>query len=271
MVPDYNGKVNKDELAALLHDLPLGELRWYESIPSTNACALEWLREFPKEYSLVATNHQTAGYGRNQRPWHSTASASLTFSFILYPNQSEQGAVPLFSALAALSICDAVASFSPSAKIAIKWPNDVLLDGKKGAGILAEAAWQGRSLMGLVMGIGVNVRPAFLSSATQELLFPATSLEECIGKLVERWELLHRIMAAFIARRDNFQAHAFMNAWREKLAFLGEEVTLSRTGKELQHGTFLDVNEQGYLLLKEENGRISTFPLGDVSLRPRLS
>ncbi|MGV8025391.1 MAG: biotin--[acetyl-CoA-carboxylase] ligase [Anaerolineaceae bacterium] len=259
--------MNKQELTALLHDLPLGEIRWYDSIPSTNTCALEWLQEFPPEYALMVTDQQTAGYGRNQRTWHSQAGASLTFSFIVHPDPIEQDRLPLFSALAALAVCDAITSYSPKMDNSVKWPNDVLLNRKKAAGILAEAAWQGNKLAGLVIGIGVNMQPAALPP-TNDLLFPATSLEQAMGRCIDRWDLLYRILAAFIDLRAIFPSLEFMDAWRRKLAFLGEAVTISKMGEELQHGIFMGVDKQGYLILKEKNGRISTYPLGDVSLRP---
>ena len=259
--------MNEKELIAILHDLHLGEMRWYDTLPSTNTYALEWLRDFPPEYSLIVTDQQTAGYGRNQRSWHSRAGASLTFSFIVHPNQPEQDKLPLFSALAALAVCEAITSYPPNIDISVKWPNDVLLNGKKAAGILAEAAWQGDQLMGLVIGIGVNMQPATLPPA-DELLFPATSLEQTMGRSIDRWDLLHHILQAFLALRTIFPSPEFLDAWQNKLAYLGEEVTISKMGKEYQNGIFMGVDERGYLMLKEKNGRISTFPLGDMSLRP---
>jgi len=252
----------------LLHDLPVGEIRWYDSLPSTNTCALEWLREFPREYALVVADQQTAGYGRNRRTWHSTAGASLTFSFILYPDRAEQDALPLFSALAALAVCEALTSYSSKIDGSVKWPNDVLLNEKKVAGILAEADWYGDMLMGLVIGIGVNIQAASLPP-TEELLFSAISLEQALGQSIDRWDLLHRILAAFLSLRSIFPSPEFMDAWRHKLAFWGQAVSVSKMGKELQNGIFVGIDERGYLLLKEKSGRISTFPLGDVSLRPQ--
>lgn len=262
--------MDQTKLAVYLQDLPMGEIRWYDQLPSTNASALDWLHQFPHEYSLIVTDRQTAGYGRNRRTWHSTPGASLTFSFILYLRQGELDALPLFSALTALAVCDAIASFFPPVKTSVKWPNDVLLDRKKVAGILPEAAWQGSNCLGLVIGIGMNVLAAAVPS-DQELLFPATCLEEGAGKTINRWDLLHRILQAFITRRQIFPSGAFLDDWRNKLAFVGEEVTISGSDREAHHGIFKGVDEHGYLLLKEKNGRMVTFPLGDVSLRPRVS
>ncbi len=260
--------MSKKELQHYLNDLPLGEIRWYESIPSTNTSALEWLRESPPEYALTIADRQTAGYGRNQRTWYSKPGASLTFSFIIYPSHIEQKVLSLFSALTALALCNAAAAYSPTAELSMKWPNDVLIDKKKIAGILPEAAWEGDTLKGLVIGVGVNVGLASFSQESQ-LLFPATSLEEALKKKIDRWQLLHDFFQNFISLRPHISSQSFIALWQKRLAFLGEAVTISGTGTEPRNGIFLGVDEQGYLRLKEKSGRISTFPLGDVSLRPQ--
>jgi len=150
----------------------------------------------------------------------------------------------------------------------MKWPNDVLLDKKKIAGILPEAAWEGDVLKGLVIGVGVNVGLASLSQKSQ-LLFPAVSLEEALGKSIDRWQLLHDFFQNFISLRPHISSQSFIASWQKRLAFLGEAVTISGTGTEPRNGIFLGVDEQGSLRLKEKSGRISSFPLGDVSLRPQ--
>lgn len=260
--------MNQKELAVFLHDLPIREIRWYDSVSSTNTSALEWLRESPPEYALVATDRQTAGYGRNQRTWYSQPGASLTFSFIIHPNPEEKEKIPLFSALIAMAVRNTIFSYSPTAEVRVKWPNDVLLEKKKICGILVEAAWEGSTLLGLVIGVGVNINRSSLS-LENKLLFPATSLEEALGKTIDRWQVLHDILENFISLRSLLPSPKFIEIWQRKLAFLGEPVSISKTGEEPQRGIFLGVNEQGHLLLKEKSGRISTYPLGDVSLRPQ--
>ena len=260
--------MNEKELAAYFYDLPIGDVRWYENTSSTNTRTLEWLRESPTEYSLVITDRQTAGYGRNQRIWYSQSGDSLTFSFIVYPDHKEQERLPLFSALSAVAVCNTVSTYSPTAVVSMKWPNDVLLEKKKVSGILAEAAWEGNNLKGLVIGIGVNINKSSLSPE-KKMLFPATSLEETLGKRFDRWQVLHDILRNFQQLRPLISSQEFIKIWQKKLAFLGEPVSISDTGKEIRSGIFLGVNEQGHLLLKEKSGRIVTFPLGDVSLRPQ--
>jgi len=259
--------VDEETLSKLLADIPMGKLLYFNRLPSTNATALEWVAQRPPDYSLVVADHQIAGYGRNQRSWHAHAGASLSFSLILYPHPEEQQSLPLFSALAALAVCTALDAISPSSQAEIKWPNDVLLDGKKCAGILCEAVWQGTTLCGLVMGVGVNISSAALPPVSS-LLFPATSLEDAFGKNMDRWEILHCILEQLLHVRNSFPSSTFLNDWRTRLAFLGQPVTITSTNGQTHSGIMQDVDEQGYLVLKEKTGQQLSFPMGEVSLRP---
>ena len=135
------------------------------------------------------------------------------------------------------------------------------------AGILLEAVWQESMLLGLVIGVGVNVQSASLPP-NEELMFPATTLEDAFAKSIDRWQLLHDILRSFMQRRKTFLSFEFMQDWRKKLAYMGEEITIMENEKEAHRGTFMGVGKLGQLQLKEKNGSISVFPLGDVSLRP---
>jgi len=259
--------MQKEEFNHLLDDLPLGEVRYLPEIPSTNASALEWLSAHPLENSLLLTDRQTSGYGRFKRPWHAAAGASLTFSLILYPTPIEQDRLPFFSALAALSIVQAVDSFQTAVATQIKWPNDVLLDGEKCAGVLCEATWQNDQLSGLVVGMGINVGKASIPSSG-ELLFPAVCLQDALQMDVERWDVLHRVLQNFFSLRDIFPSPEFLDLWRSRLAFLEQLVTITTTENEQTNGIFVGAADNGDLILEQKSGRRCSFPLGDVSLRP---
>ena len=259
--------VDEKKLTRLFADLPIGTVRYFDRLPSTSTTAMEWIVQHPAEYSLVVADHQTAGYGRNQRSWHSTAGASLSFSLILYPTLQELQTLPLFSALAAVAVCVALESCSSTIKAQIKWPNDVLLDGKKCAGILCESRWQGENLAGLVIGIGVNVSAASIPPASS-LLFPATSLDDALGISMDRWGFLHAILEQLFLYRTSFPSGAFMKDWQARLAFMGQSVTISLNSGQNHQGIMQGVDEQGHLVLKEKTGQLLHFSLGDVSLRP---
>lgn len=254
------------ELARLLDDLPLGEVRYYPELPSTNTSALEWLPAHPMEYSLLVTDQQTAGYGRFKRAWHAAPGASLTFSLILYPTPLERDFLALFSALAALSVAQALDSFQPAEPVQIKWSNDVLLAGKKCAGILCEATWQNDQLAGLVVGTGINVGKTSLPPAG-DLLFPAACLQDVLDPPPHRWELLQRVLQNFFKLREIFPSPFFLSQWQERLAFINQAVTITN-GDQKTDGIFVGTADNGDLLLQQKNGRQLSFPLGDVSLRP---
>lgn len=258
--------MQQEELAHLLDDLLLGEVRFFCELPSTNTSALEWLSKKPMEYSLLVAEQQTAGHGRLQRSWHAAAGASLSFSLIVYPTPIEQAVLPLFSALAALAVAQALDSFQPTKAVQIKWPNDVLLDGRKCSGILCEAAWQADHLAGLVVGIGVNIGKHSLPPAS-DLLFPATCLQDMLDPPPERWEVLHHILRNFIGLREIFPTPLFLSQWQARLAFLHQAVTISN-GDQKTEGIFSGTAPNGDLLLQQKSGRQLAFPLGDVSLRP---
>lgn len=258
--------MQQEEPAHLLDDLPLGEVRFFSELPSTNTSALEWLAKKPAEYSLLVADRQTAGHGRFHRAWHAAAGASLSFSLILYPSPIEQDVLALFSALAALAVTQALESFHPSTAVQIKWPNDVLLDGKKCCGVLCEATWQADSLGGLVIGIGVNVGRRSLPPV-QDLLFPVACLQDALDPPPQRWKVLHAILQNLIELREIFPSPLFLSQWQERLAFLNQAVTISN-GDQKTEGVFTGTAANGDLLLRQKNGRQLVFPLGDVSLRP---
>ena len=258
--------VDEKTLVQQLADLPLGEIHFFNELPSTNRTAMEWITQHPLEYSLFVADHQTAGYGRNQRSWFASAGASLSFSLILYPTRQELQALPLFSALAAVAVCTALETCFSTEKAQIKWPNDVLLDEKKCAGILCESRWQGSINEGLVMGIGINIRSAAVPPAT-DLLFPATCLEDALGVSVDSWKFLHVILEQLLHYRGFFPSSTFLQTWQNRLAFRGQVVTLTSNDGQ-QQGIMQGVDEQGFLVIKEKSGRLHHFSLGDVSLRP---
>jgi BirA family biotin operon repressor/biotin-[acetyl-CoA-carboxylase] ligase len=149
----------------------------------------------------------------------------------------------------------------------IKWPNDVLLNGRKVAGILVEAAWTGAELDTLILGMGVNVLTAAVPSSDQ-LLFPATSVETELGYPIERIELLRDILLKVVSWRPKLGTPAFLNAWEEKLAFRGEQVqVMGGSGKPVT-GKLLGLNPDGSLWLRAEDGNFVTVQFGEVHLRP---
>ncbi len=253
------------DLRKALSGLPLGGLQYFPSTGSTNDIALAWLAQGAKDFSLVAADEQTSGRGRMNRRWFTPAGSALAFSLLLHPGNGEQARVSLFAGLGALALCQALDSLGLVAQI--KWPNDVLINGKKAAGILVEAVWMGDAVDGLVLGMGVNVTPEAVPPAAV-LQFPATSVQAEAGYPVERFALLAEILSRVAIIREQIDSPGFLAGWQERLAFRGERVqVMQEDGPPLQ-GLLYGLEADGSLRLLKDDGDFWVVRQGEVSLRP---
>lgn len=258
--------MNEQILTRSLAGLPVPHIRYYETAGSTNDLALEWLENGAVDGSLVAADTQTAGRGRMDRRWVTRGGAALAFSLILRPTPAEAARLGLFSPLAGLAVCLALQNeYGITAKI--KWPNDVLIDRRKVCGILAEAAWDGAEVRGVVIGVGVNVSIAALPPAA-ELLFPATSVEAALGEAPERAGLLRAVLAHLFNWRKKLSTDAFLAEWDARLAFKGEAVRVEQAGRPPLSGRLLGVAPGGELRVLIDNNEEVLVTAGDVHLRP---
>src|SRR5689334_723784 len=192
--------MNQTECKKALSKLPLGEVKYFDSIGSTNNEALAWATSGAPDLSIVIADEQTAGRGRLDRKWFTPKGAGLAFSLILHPSVQEKPYLTRTVGLAALAVVDALQARGLIAQV--KWPNDVLLNGRKVAGILVESVWSGEEVDCLVIGIGINVLKGAVPSPDL-VLFPATSLEEALGPEVAREQILRDILAGLIALRPH--------------------------------------------------------------------
>jgi BirA family transcriptional regulator, biotin operon repressor / biotin---[acetyl-CoA-carboxylase] ligase len=256
--------MNEELLRATLGSLPLGGLRYYQTIGSTNDAALAWAAEGALDLSLIIAEEQTHGRGRSKRQWITNPESALAFSLVLHPVGVDSVIIPLYSALGALAVTKALemAGLHPQ----IKWPNDVLLNRKKVCGILAESVWSGEKVSGVVLGIGVNVKSG--SVPPQEtLLFPATCLESEVGHPMDRVSILRDILSMLIKWRPVLGSEDFIRAWEQRLAFQGEWVTVSSEGKPVCSGRVTGLEEDGGLCLEDDTGKTISVQFGEVSLR----
>jgi BirA family biotin operon repressor/biotin-[acetyl-CoA-carboxylase] ligase len=248
-----------------LAGLPLGAWRWLQSAGSTNDIAREWAAEGAPDLALVAADEQTAGRGRMQRRWVTNPGTALAFSLVLRPNPKDVSRLAHFVALGGLAAYQAFAE-DYGAAAQIKWPNDVLLGRRKAVGILVESTWQGNDLQAVVIGMGVNVLKGSVPPP-EDVLFPATSLEDALGRPVDRFEVLRSILRRMVEWRTNMGTPAFLQAWQDHLAFRGEMVTVTGTGEPARTGTLLGIDPQGNLRISNENGVELSIEFGDVHLR----
>lgn len=235
-------------------------VRFYQSTGSTMDDAAKWARDGADEGAVVVAETQTASRGRMGRRWVSD-SGNLYFSVLFRP---EAGALPLLSPLAGVAVARAirqVAGLYPS----IKWPNDIMIDGRKVAGILAESALSGPRVQHAVVGIGVNV--ALDVSADLEIAATATSLNHASGSEIDRAELLRRILQHMDALYlDLGRGRSPIAEWRRWLDTLGQRVTVTHHGAN-DTGLAEDIDEHGNLLLRADTGELLTLAAGDITLR----
>lgn len=254
------------EIQPKLSSLNLGTIRYFDSIGSTNDEALAWATQGAPNLSLIIADEQTSGRGRAGRKWVSPRGASISLSLILRPVADEADTSSLFTGLAALALIDALKSHGLSAQI--KWPNDILLNRKKCAGILVESVWTGDALDTVVIGIGVNVLAGSVPPE-EELLFPATSLESELGKPLNRIDLLRDVLAAILKWRPLMGMEKFIQAWESTLAFKGESVHVWQDNEPPIEGRVMGLASYGNLRLLS-NDKIVTVRFGEIHLRPAL-
>lgn len=258
------GNLTLDSVRAALPTGILGStLEVHSRVASTNTRAAELARSGAPEGTLVIADEQTAGRGRLGRSWLAPPGSSLLFSLVLRP-ALQPAQMQRLAMLTSLSVCCAVEALY-GLRVAIKWPNDLQITGRKLGGMLCEAGMRGNALDYVVVGLGlnVNVDPASLGP----LLTPATSLAHELGHEVERLPLLAALLLemenAYLRLREGWLPHA---DWRARLATLGQPVRAGLPDEVLE-GTAEDVDADGALLLRLADGSLRRVLAGDVTLR----
>ena len=233
-------------------------IRFYEEIDSTNRAASEWASQGAPEGSIVVADHQPAGRGRLDRQWFSPPGGSLLFSLILRPSIVTED-LGLLNLAAATAVCGAVAEEGVEPKV--KWPNDVLVDGRKVAGILSEASLVSNRAAGLILGVGINVNVAE-ETFPQELREAAGSISIATGRSHDRVEILTSFLQHFSGLYDGMPEKppsVILNAYRPLCDTLGREVRVELQSGSIE-GKAVDIDPSGGLVL--ESGEIVR--VGDV-------
>jgi BirA family biotin operon repressor/biotin-[acetyl-CoA-carboxylase] ligase len=257
--------MDQNELNKLLSKLKLGDIRYFESLGSTNDEALARATSGAPDMSLIIANEQTMGRGRYDRPWFTPPGTALAFSLIIHPFLEERPHLSRLVGLAALSIAQAMQKQGLYPEI--KWPNDVLLNRRKVAGILIELVWSGEDVENVVVGVGVNISKRSVPS-TDILRFPAISMEDALNKPVDRGEVLYDILTAFISLRPKLGTNDLIDEWEKLLAYQSRQVQVDMGGGQKVIGKVAGLDADGSLKLREENGKLVTVRFGDVRLRP---
>jgi len=271
-------------LESALADLNLPAIHFFTSIGSTNDEAWRWMDAGAPHCALVIADEQTAGRGRFQRHWVTTAGSGLAFSLILRSPPLDSQYVSRITGLGSLAVAQAL-QIKYSLPAQIKWPNDILLDQRKIAGVLVEARWNGQNLKSVIIGIGINIAPESVNPVNlpaEGLNFPATCVENALGHSVNRLELLHAILKEFFSWLPRLSFQDFLRAWEAKLAYLDQWVELSiedsaqstpleTVPPPIQVGKVIGLTSDGSLKLLTKFGKLVTVQVGEIHIRPTYS
>ena len=260
-IPD----ITAEALARLLSTKAIGRaLLTLDSTESTNLTAAELAAVSPHGLVVVA-DHQTGGRGRNGRAWFSPPRRNLYFSILLKP-PCPPSIVPQLSIVAALSMHSALLSLFPKLPIAVKWPNDIWIDGRKVCGILCTMSAIGDVTEYAVLGLGLNINTT-LEELPPELHDTATSLRIASGHPCDRCRVLATFLNAFEQDYTLWLAagslEPFMQRWRQASLLDGHPVTAEH-GHDTIAGTARGITPEGQLKL-EANGTITLISAGDVA------
>ncbi|RMD49404.1 MAG: biotin--[acetyl-CoA-carboxylase] ligase [Ignavibacteria bacterium] len=218
--------------------------------------------DYNRHGTVLLAEFQTNGKGRKRRQWSSTRGQNLTFSILLNKNLKGDR-INHYNFGAALALGNAIENLF-QLPVEMKWPNDILIKGKKVAGILCESASQGDKITKLIIGIGVNVnQPHFPGKYNLE----PTSIRIEFKKEVSREKLLSEFFNIFesVIERIEKAPETILNDWRAKCRMIGEKVRII-TDEGEQFGKFEDVDENGYLMLRKGD-KIEKIHYGDITLR----
>jgi len=250
-------------LKALLAPLDWLYWKYYPVVGSTNDIALEWAKTGAPDWGLVIADQQNAGRGRGDRRWVTNPGSALAISLVIRPSAQELEMLPRFTALAALGLVNALEALGLQAEI--KWPNDVLLGGKKVAGVLVEMEWQENDLIALVVGLGVNVLPESVPPVEQ-LRYPAISVAEASGRMVDRWTLMVNTIKVMKNLRPLLTLDDFIRVWNNKLAFRGEVKRIHLPGGSIEEFEILGVTFEGALEVRDRRGKRVEIVSGEIEI-----
>ena len=262
-------KLNVDRLQEGLRTKRLGRSVFFSSVVgSTNEWAKELAAYGAAEGTVAVAETQTCGRGRLGREWVSPGGG-LWFSVVLRPELKPAEAVGLVfaSGLAVVEVLHELYGL----KAETKWPNDVLVNGRKVCGILTEMSTIGEKVNYVIVGIGVNANFDVEKVFPEELRVIATSLENELGRKVRLEELFKALLEKLENFYELFMKEGFdpiLKEWKKYAGFLGCQVEVA-SGTEKWVGLALDVENDGALIMRLEDGTVKRVFVGDATLRSR--
>jgi BirA family biotin operon repressor/biotin-[acetyl-CoA-carboxylase] ligase len=253
-----------DEIRAALAGARLGaKFHYFNEISSTNTHARALAENGAGEGEIVIAEAQSAGRGRLGRRWSSPPYANLYFSTVLRPNLAPAH-VPQVTLMAAVALADTVAAFIPGLPT-IKWPNDIMFDGKKLAGILTELSCDAERVNYVILGIGVNLNYP-REMMPDEIRQRATSVFELTQKTVSRESFLEGLIQALDRCYGELEVSGFAAIaarWEARFGLRGRRVRVESLDQAVI-GRAKGIDRDGALLLEDDRGALQRIVAGDV-------
>ncbi len=235
------------------------EIEYFKEIESTNVIACE-IADSVAEGTVVIAESQTGGRGRLGRKWLSP-EGGVWLSIILKPKVQPSYA-PRITILSGVSVAKTIRSFGPEAMI--KWPNDVLINGKKVCGILTEIEAEIDMIDHCVVGIGIDAN-VDTESFPEEFRDSSTSLKKELGHEINRVEFVQKLLEEFEALYVKFQEGDFaaiLEEWRSMSATIGEWVKITTQTRTI-YGEAIGVDNEGALILETDEGKLEKIVAGN--------
>jgi BirA family biotin operon repressor/biotin-[acetyl-CoA-carboxylase] ligase len=231
-----------------------------EEVDSTNSVLLT-SKEFEKHGTVLLAEQQSKGRGRKERTWTSNSFQNLTFSILLL-KKFKENRINIVNLATSLAVAQSIENLY-QLKVTLKWPNDILVNGRKAAGILLESTSKGNKIEKVIIGVGINANQTNFSG---KFNITPTSIRNEFREQISREKLLSEILNNFeeILESSHYNPEKILSDWKSRCKMLGEKIKIEEDGK-TKIGIFEDVDENGFLVLKTGDKQ-EKIHFGDVSL-----
>ncbi|WP_163100972.1 biotin--[acetyl-CoA-carboxylase] ligase [Peribacillus alkalitolerans] len=260
------GKVSESEIRMGLKTKTMGQaISYFETIDSTQKVAHMLANEGADEGTIVIAEEQIQGKGRMARNWHSPKYTGVWMSTILKPNIPLQRA-PQLTLLAAVAVVQAIEEITDLSPL-IKWPNDILVNGKKITGILTEMQAESDKINSIILGIGINVNQK-REDFPEELQEKASSIYIETGKEHSRALIVQTVLEKLEALYNLYLTKGFMPIkllWESYAISIGTEI-IATTLHQVIKGKAIGITDEGVLLLQDDEGEIHSIYSADIHL-----
>jgi len=239
------------------------DLRYFDQLESTNTYAKQIPRREISHGMICLTDNQLKGRGQYERNWESSPNQNLTFTIVFMPGKAERlHVLTLTCAIAAVEEFDNISGIDPC----LKWPNDIILNGKKAGGLLTESVFSGNKLDRVLVGVGLNINQTKFSKNLEPKV---TSLKKETNRDFVREELLSRLLGRleYKYRLWNTMDEGLLKSINRRLAGYGRWIRLMVNGEEKPgKRKLIGINEQGELLLLNKDADVETFTYEQIRL-----